>query len=99
AETQARLDALPPNLQQVEKFRTDMAQRFAQLNGKLDRQNTEYHQKAQKLARDARESDGWTLEEKRAAADAITEWLPKVVERMDKDALKKLKLAALRGEG
>jgi CRISPR-associated protein Cmr6 len=99
AETQARLDALPPNLQQVEKFRTDMAQRFAQLNGKLDRQNTEYHQKAQKLARDARESDGWTLEEKRAAADAITEWLPKVVERIDKDALKKLKLAALRGEG
>jgi hypothetical protein len=76
-----------------------MAQRFAQLNGKLDRQNTEYHQKAQKLARDARESDGWTLEEKSAAADAITEWLPKVVERIDKDALKKLKLAALRGEG
>lgn len=99
AETQARLDALPPNLQQVEKFRTDMAQRFAQLNGKLDRQNTEYHQKAQKLARDARESDGWTLEEKSAAADAITEWLPKVVERIDKDAFKKLKLAALRGEG
>lgn len=99
AETQARLDALPPNLQQVEKFRTDMAQRFAQLNGKLDRQNTEYHQKAQKLARDARESDGWTLEEKRAAADAITEWLPKVVERIDKDAFKKLKLASLRGDG
>ena len=98
AESQARLDSLPPNLQNVEKFRNDMAQRFASLNGSLDRQNTEYHQKAQKLAKDAREGGDWTPEEKRAAADAITEWLPKVVERIDKDAFKKLKLAALQGE-
>ncbi len=97
-ETEAHLATLTPNRQAVEKFKQAMAARCQQLNGRQDRQNTEYHQKAQTLAKAAREDADWTPEEKRAAADAIAEWLPKVVERIDKDALKKLKLSALRGE-
>jgi len=97
-ETEAHLATLTPNRQAVEKFKQAMAARCQQLNGRQDRQNTEYHQKAQTLAKAAREDADWTPEDKRAAADAIAEWLPKVVERIDKDALKKLKLSALRGE-
>lgn len=97
AERLARLARLTPNLRRIEEFKAAFAARSEQLVGKLDRQNTDYHQRAQKLAKDALEGADWSAEEKRAAADAIAEWLPKVVERIDKDALKKLKLAALRG--
>ncbi len=79
------------------RFKDEFALRSSQLRGSKDKQNTDYHQRAQKLAREALESADWTAEEKRAAAEAIAEWLPKVIERIDKDALKKLKLAALRG--
>lgn len=97
-ERQARLDALSPNMRRIEKFKAEFAARAEQLRGGKDRPHTDYHQRAQKLAKDALEGADWTAEEKRAAADAIAEWLPKVVERIDKDALKKLKLSALRGE-
>lgn len=97
AERQARLDSLTSNQRRIEEFRDAFATRAEQLRGRFDRQNTDYHQRAQKLAREALEGSDWTAEEKRAAADAIAEWLPKVVERIDKDALKKLKLGTLRG--
>ncbi|MEF3193055.1 MAG: CRISPR-associated protein Csm5 [Halothiobacillaceae bacterium] len=97
AERQARLASLTPNLRRIEEFKAAFKARAEQLRGRLDRQNTDYHQRAQKLAKDALEGADWTAEEKRAAADAIAEWLPKVVERIDKEALKKLKLNALRG--
>lgn len=93
-----RRATLTPNLRRVEDFRQAMAQRAEELRGGKDRQNTQYHQLAQQLARDARESADWTAAEKRAVADAITEWLPRVVDRIDKEALKKLRLAALRGD-
>ncbi len=95
-ETDARLAALTPNLREIEEFKQAMTRRFTELNGRWDRQNTGFHQKAQQLAKKAHEGEGWTPEEKCAAADAITEWLPKVIEKIDKDALKKLKLSALR---
>lgn len=97
ADRQARLAALTPNLRRIEEFRTAFAARAEQLRGGKDRQNTDYYLRAQKLAQDALEGADWNAEEKCAAADAIAEWLPKVVERIDKDALKKLKLAVLRG--
>ncbi len=97
-ERQARLDALTPNLRHIEEFKVAFAARAEQLRGGKDRQNAEYHQRAQKLAKDALEGTDWTAEEKHAAADAIAEWLPKVVERIDKDALKKLKLGSLRAQ-
>ena len=97
AERQARLATLTPNQRRIEEFIAAYTARAEQLRGKFDRQNTDYHQRAQKLAKDALEGADWTPEEKHAGADAIAEWLPKVIERIDKDALKKLKLAALRG--
>ncbi len=97
AERLAKLQQLTPNLRRIEEFKDEFAIRSSQLRGSKDKQNTDYHQRAQKLAREALESADWTAEEKRAAAEAIAEWLPKVIERIDKDALKKLKLAALRG--
>ena len=43
------------------------------------------------------EGADWTAPEKLAAANAIEEWLPKLVERIDiKDERKKLKLALLK---
>jgi len=97
-ERQARLAALTPNLRHIEEFKVAFAARAEQLRGGKDRQNAEYHQRAQKLAKGALEGPDWTTEEKLAAADAIAEWLPKVVERIDKDALKKLKLGSLRAQ-
>jgi len=96
-ERQAHLAALTPNLRRIEEFKADYAARAEQLRGGKDRQNTDYHQRAQKLAKDALEGGDWSVEEKRAAADAIAEWLPLVVDRVDKEALKKLKLGTLRG--
>ena len=89
--------ALSPNLQAVEDFKDTFANRAEQLKGKKEKPNTVYHDKAKKLANDA-VSPGWTPDEKRAAAEAISEWLPKVVAVDMKDERKKLKLAALRGE-
>ncbi|MFN3752396.1 MAG: hypothetical protein ACK4SR_13640, partial [Thiobacillus sp.] len=71
--------------------------RAEQLRGGKDRPNTLYHDKARQLAKAALEGD-WSAEEKRAAAEAIAEWLPKVVAVDMKDERKKLKLAVLRGE-
>ena len=94
---QVRLATLTPNLRRIEELKTAFAARAEQLRGGKDRQNADYHQRAQKLAKDALEGGDWSVEEKRAAADAIAEWLPQVVERIDKDQLKKLKLNTLRG--
>lgn len=60
--------------------------------------------KALQLSKQALEADsGWSPEDRLKLADALAEWLPKVVEKLDrkddwKDARKRLKLAALRGE-
>jgi len=89
---------LTPNLRAVEEFKADLASRAEQLRGSKDRANTAYHDKARKLAQTALEHPGWTPDEKSAAAQAITEWLPRVVALDMKDERKKLKLAALRGE-
>lgn len=49
------------------------------------------------------DSQGWTSADRLQLAEALAEWLPKVVEKLDrkddwKDARKKLRIAALRGE-
>lgn len=97
-ERQKRLAAMTPNSQAVEAFKAEFEARAAQLRGSKDRPNTAFHDKARALAKTALESPDWTAEEKRAAAEAIAEWLPKVVAVDMKDERKKLKLAALRGE-
>ena len=49
------------------------------------------------------DGSGWSGSDRLQLAEALSEWLPKVIEKLDrkdewKDARKKLKLAALRGE-
>lgn len=95
---QAALSAMTPNTRRIEEFKTTFAVRAEQLRGGRERPNGDYHSRARKLAQDALEGTDWSAEERRAAADAIAEWLPKVVEKIDKDQLKKLKLNALRGQ-
>jgi CRISPR-associated protein Cmr6 len=96
-ERENKFKAMTANQRSVEQFKDACASRVEQLRGGKDRQNTDYHQRAQKLVKDALAGTDWTPEEKCAVADAITEWLPKVVERIDRDALKKLKVGVLRG--
>lgn len=97
-EKKARLAAMTKNMRRVEQFKDECAKRVEQLRGSKDRPNTAYHDKARRLARDALEGDDWTAEEKRAAAEAIEEWLPRVVQVDMKDERKKLKLATLKGQ-
>jgi CRISPR-associated protein Csm5 len=103
AERQARLATLTPNMRRVEEFIAKAQQRLEQLRGRKERQNTGFHSQAQQLAKTALDSQDWTAEEKRALAEALETWLPRLVERLDqkdgwKDARKKLRLAALKGE-
>jgi CRISPR-associated protein Csm5 len=103
AERQARLATLTPNMRKVEEFIAKAQQRLEQLRGGKERQNTGIHSEAQQLAKAASEGQDWTTEEKRALAEALETWLPKLVERLNKkddwkDARKKLRLGALKGE-
>jgi CRISPR-associated protein Csm5 len=87
------------NRRGVEDFIAAMQERAAQLRGGKDKPNTGFHQRAQQLASAAHGGGDWTDEERMAAAAAIEEWVPKVVQLPDvKDAFKKLKLRALRGQ-
>lgn len=103
AERQARLASLTPNLRLVEEFKAKAAQRKQQLGNNKDKPNTGLHSRAIELAKAACESGEWSAEEKRALAEAIEVWLPQLIERFDrkddwKEARKKLRLAALKGE-
>lgn len=96
-ERQARLAAMSENQRRVENFVAAAKQRVEQLRGGKERLNAQFHQLAQKLAKDALEGADWTAEERIAVADAIQEWLPQVVEKIDKPHFKKIQLAMLRG--
>lgn len=100
AERESRADALAAmteNQRRIETFIDRCRKRFEQLSGNKDKPNTTLHNEARALVKAAQEGADWTAEEKRALADAIEEWLPKLIEKMDaKEARKQLKLAALR---
>ena len=91
------LTAMTPNQQQIEAFKSAFATRAEQLRGNKESMNGDFHNRARKIAQDALAAPDWSAEEKSALAAAIAEWLPKIVQGMDKDQLKKLKLSALRG--
>jgi len=95
---QIALASMTPNQRQTEAFKSAFAAREEQLRGNKESMNGDFHNRARKIAQDALAATDWTSEEKRALADAIAEWLPKVVQGMDKDQLKKLKLSSLRGQ-
>lgn len=103
AERLARFATLSTNLQQVETFIEQARQRQQQLRNNKEKTNTGTHSTAQQLAKTALESVDWSADEKRALAVAIETWLPQLIEKFDKkddwkDARKKLKLAALKGQ-
>jgi len=82
---------------QIDEFCGYMESRLKELRGKRSQPNKEEHNRARALAKRALESTDWTANEKQAAAHAITEWLPKVVEiKSMKDEAKKLKLNELK---
>ena len=87
------LAEMSPNQRRVEEFIAEFAARAGQLRGNRENANAAFHTRARALAAEA---IGWSHEERVAAADAIEEWLPKVVKVDLKDERKKLKLAALR---
>ena len=92
---QAALATMSLNLRRIEEFNEAFDAHANQLRGNKDNPNTKYHDMARSLAREAA---AWNEQaEKIAAADAIEEWLPRVVRVDMKDERKKLKLAALRG--
>lgn len=99
AEAEARevraqaLAAMSPNHRRVEEFIADFAARAEQLRGNRENANATFHTRARALAADA---IGGNHTERVAAANAIEEWLPKVVKIDLKDERKKLKLNALR---
>jgi CRISPR-associated protein Csm5 len=81
----------------IEDFIDYFRQRAESLRGKKEKPNGADHQKASALAKQAHENESWTTDDKKAAAAAIEEWLPKVVAVEMKDVRKKLKLAELKG--
>lgn len=92
-----RLASMTPNQQTIDAFVKACSARLEQLRGGKENPNGVLHGKARELAKAALDGADWSAEEKKAAADAIDEWLPKVVKIEVKDERKKLKLAALRG--
>lgn len=96
AAKQERADALArmsPNRRRVEEFIAAFAARAEQLRGNRENANAVFHGMARALAQDA---SAWSHEERVVAADAIEQWLPKVVKVDIKEERKKLKLPALR---
>ncbi len=94
SEQRAReLASMSPNCRRVQQFVADFAARAEQLRGGRENANGVYHGKARALARDAAE---WPGEERLLAAEALEQWLPKVVRIELKEERKKLKLTALR---
>ncbi len=87
---------MSPRFRRIEEFKTECAARAEQLRGGKDNLNTAFHQKGRELAKAAYEDADWTSPEKAAAADALEEWLPKIVKIDIKEERKKLKLSALR---
>lgn len=98
----ARRATLSENEQRIEDFIESARKRHDQLRGGREKPNTGVHSLAQQVVRDALGGD-WSTNERRALAEAIEEWLPKLVERFDrkddwKEARKKLKLQQLKGD-
>ena len=98
AAQQARMAQLSEALQHIETFVQEFRAKHEQFPSFKDKPNAAFHGKARALAKLAHESEGWSADEKRQAAEAIEEWLPKLVSVNIKDERKKLKLGSLKGQ-
>ena len=93
---QKALDAMRPGQRAVVGFIEEMQQRQDQLRGSKGSAGSDDYRRAKDLAAQASQGADWTRDDKRAAADAIELWLPRLVNIDAKDLRKKLGLAALR---
>lgn len=93
-----QLASLSPAQQLIAAFVDALRNQHEQYPKFKDKPNGSYHGKARELAKAAHEGTGWSAEDKLAAAQAIEEWLPKLVALDIKDERKKLKLSALKGQ-
>lgn len=90
--------AKSPNLQKVDAFIEVAERRAAELRGRKEGVGDAFMAEVRKLVKDAREGEGWDVSEKRAVAEAVEAWAPRIVNVDMKDQRKKLKLNALKGE-
>ena len=90
--------SLSPAQQLIAAFVDALRSQHEQYPKFKDKPNGSYHGKARELAKAAHEGADWNAEDKLAAAQAIEEWLPKLVAVDIKDERKKLKLSALKGQ-
>ena len=90
--------SLSPAQQLIETFVAELRIKHEQFATYKENPNGAFHAKAGALARAAHAGTDWSAEEKRAAAEAIETWLPKLVRVDIKDERKKLKLGALKGQ-
>ena len=97
AEKARHTASLSPAQQAIEAFVAELRAKHEQFPAYKEKPNAAFHTQARALARAAHEGADWSAEEKRAAAEAIETWLPRVVQVDVKDERKKLKLAALKG--
>lgn len=89
--------SLSPAQQLIEAFVAELRAKHEQFPNLKENPNAAFHNKARALAKAAHEGADWSADEKRAAAEAIETWLPKLVKLDIKDERKKLKLSALKG--
>ena len=88
--------SLSPAQQLIEAFIDELRTKHEQFPTFREGPNATFHNKARALAKAAHEGSDWQPEEKRAAALAIEEWLPRLVRVDIKDERKKLKLGPLK---
>ena len=93
-----QLASLSPAQQLIAAFVDALRSQHEQYPKFKDKPNGSYHGKARELAKAAHEGADWSAQDKLAAAQAIEEWLPKLVAVDIKDERKKLKLSALKGQ-
>ena len=91
-----RMASLSPAMQRVETFVAELRAQHEKHPELRQNPNGVLHGKARELAKAAHEGDDWSPDERRAAAEAIEQWLPRLVRVDMKDERKKLKLAALK---
>ena len=77
-------------------FVAELGARHEQFPTLKEKPNAGLHARARALAKAAHEGADWSAEDKRAAAEAIETWLPRLVQLDIKDERRKLKLAALK---
>lgn len=92
----AHIATLSPAWQRIEAFVAELRAKHEQYPTYKEKPNGAFHNKARELANAAHAGIDWSADEKRAAAEAIEEWLPKLVRVDLKDERKKLNLGALK---